>query len=449
MTDDGRMFDSFQQSEEDGDFEDITFGDNDKGKVKGLGKIAISNDLIISNVLLVESLNFNLLSVAQIYDLGYKCIFGVDDVEIISMDGFELVFKGFKQGNIYLVDFNDEKSKLSTCLFSKSSMGWLCHRRLGHIGMKQLNRLLEFDLVRGLKNVKFERNKLCSACQVVKQVRNTHPKKGIMSTARPFEILHMDIFGPTTYTSIGGNKYGFVIVDDFTRYKWGFFLNDKSDVYKLFKTFIKRSQNEYELKIKKVRSDNGSEFKNTRVDELCDEYGIGHQFSAKYTPQSNDIVERKNRTLIDMARSMLSEYNVSQSFWAEAINTACYSSNRLYCHPMLEKTPYELLNGRRPNIAYFQVFGCKCYILKKGKRLGKFDKKYDEGFLLGYSTTSKAYRVWNSSNGTFEEIHDVEFDETHGSQDENENLDDVRGIPLSNAMKEMDISDIRLRQVKR
>ena len=148
-----------------------------------------------------------------------------------------------------------------------------------------------------------------------------------------------------------------------------------------------------------------------------------------------------------MARSMLSEYNVSQSFWAKAINTACYCSNRLYCHPLKEKTPYELLNGRKPNIAYFRVFGCKCYILKKGTRLGKFDKKCDEGFLLGYSTTSKAYRVWNLDSGTLEEVHDVEFDETKGSQEENENLEDVRGIQLSNAMKNMDAGELRPRQV--
>jgi transposase InsO family protein len=116
----------------------------------------------------------------------------------------------------------------------------------------------------------------------------------------------MDLFGPTTYTSIGGNKYGFVIVDDYTRYTWVFFLYDKSDVYGLFKSFIKTVQNEFETTIKKIRSDNGSEFKNTRIEDLCD-LGIGHQFSPTYTPQSNGVVERKNRTLIDMARSMLSE----------------------------------------------------------------------------------------------------------------------------------------------
>jgi transposase InsO family protein len=124
----------------------------------------------------------------------------------------------------------------------------------------------------------------------------------------------MNLFGPTTYTSIGGNKYGFMIVDGFTRYTWMFFLIDKSDVFATFKIFIKRIHNEFETTIKKVRSDNGSEFENTRVDDLYDEFGIRHQFLAKYTIQSNDLVERKNRTLIDMARSMLSEYNVSHSF---------------------------------------------------------------------------------------------------------------------------------------
>jgi hypothetical protein len=238
-----------------------------------------------------------------------------------------------------------------------------------------------------------------------------------------------------------------MIVDDYTRYTWVFFLYDKSDVYDVFKSFVKKVQNEFETTMKMIRSDNGSEFKNTRIEDLCDDLGIRHQFSSTYTPQSNGVVERKNRTLIDIARSMLSEYNVSHSFWSEAINTACYCSNHLYCHGKLRKTPYELLNGRKPNIAYFRVFGYKCYILKKGTRLRKFDKKCDERFLLGYSTTRKAYRVWNLTNGILEEVHDVKFDETQGSQNEAQNLDDVRGDQLSNAMNNMDIGDIRPRQV--
>ena len=136
--------------------------------------------------------------------------------------------------------------------------------------MKQLNRLVKHDLVRGLKYVVFEKDKLCSSCQDGKQVGNIHPKKSIMSTSKTFELLHMDLFGPTQYTSIGRNKYGFMIVDDYTRYTWVVFLVDKSDVFATFKSFDKRMHNKFETNIKIVRSDNGSEFKNTRIDELYD-----------------------------------------------------------------------------------------------------------------------------------------------------------------------------------
>jgi hypothetical protein len=143
-----------------------------------------------------------------------------------------------------------------------------------------------------------------------------------------------------------------------------------------------------------------------------------------------------------MARSMLDEYKVSDSFWAEAINTACRASNRLYCHRFFNKTPYELLNGRKPNISYFRVFGCKCCILRKVSRLSKFQSKCHDGFLLGYSSNSKACRVYNKSKGFVEEAYDVQFDETLGYQDEKENLDDVRGEELSKTMKTMAIRDI-------
>jgi hypothetical protein len=192
-----------------------------------------------------------------------------------------------------------------------------------------------------------------------------------------------------------------------------------------------------------IRSDNGTEFKNSRFEDYCYEKGIKHEFSAKYTPEQNRVVERKNWTLINMARSMLSEYNVSGSFWAEAINTACHASNRLYCHRLLKKTPYELLIGRKPNISYFRVFGCKCYILRKDTRLSKFQSKYDDGFLLGYSLNSKTYRIYNQSSGLVDETSDVEFDETNGPQEKQENLDDVGDEGLRIAMNNMTIGDVK------
>ena len=157
----------------------------------------------------------------------------------------------------------------------------------------------------------------------------------ILTTGRPLELLHMDLFGPNAYKSFGGNSFGLVIVDDFSRFPWVLFLDDKSQVQKIFENFARKTQNQFEVKIKKVRSDNGTELKNANVDTFLDEEGISHEFSATYTPQQNGVVERKNRTLIEMARTMLDEYKTQKHFWAEAVETACHATNRLYLHKIL------------------------------------------------------------------------------------------------------------------
>ena len=219
--------------------------------------------------------------------------------------------------------------------------------------MSSLKKLIKNDLVRGLKDVKFEKDKLCSACQFGKQVVNTHPTKAYMSTTRVLELLHMDLFGPTTYKSLGGNLYCLMIVDDYSRYTWVFFLHDKTEVASCLKKFAKRAQNEFEVKLKKIRSDNRKEFDNTNIEAYCAEVGIKHEVSATYTPQQNGVVERKNRTLITLARTMLDNYNTPKALWAEAINTACYASNQLFLQKFIGKTPYELLNGKKPDISFF------------------------------------------------------------------------------------------------
>src|SRR5438105_4124056 len=181
----------------------------------------------------------------------------------------------------------------------------------------------------------------------------------------------------------------------------------------VFKKFAKRAQNLFENTIVKIRSDNGTEFKNSHIDDYCDEHGIEHELSSTYTPEQNGVVERKNKTLITLARSMPDEYGTPERLWAEAINTACYASNRLYLHRLLKKTDYVLLVGRKPNVSYFRVFGCKCYIYKKRQHLGKFQRRCDIGFMVGYSANAKAYRVYNESTGIVEETYDMEFDESN------------------------------------
>jgi hypothetical protein len=196
--------------------------------------------------------------------------------------------------------------------------------------------------------------------------------------------------------------------------------------------------------VKKIRSDSGSEFKNLHVNEYLEEEGIKHEFSAPYTPQQNGVVKRKNMTLIDMERTMLGEYKTPERFWSEAMNTACHSINRLYLHRLLKKTSYELLTGNKPNVSYFRVFGSKCYILVKKGKHSKFAPKAVEGFLLGYDSNTKAYRVFNKSIGLVEVSSDVVIDETNGSPSEQVDLDDVdEDEVLTTGMRTMAIDDVR------
>ena len=178
-----------------------------------------------------------------------------------------------------------------------------------------------------------------------------------------------------------------------------------------------------ELKIKTIWSDHGGEFDNHDFENLCDELGIAHQFSAPWTPQHNGVTEHKNRTLIDMSRKMLGENNLPGYFWAEAVSTACYVANRALLRSTLKKTPYELLKGQKPNLAYFRTFGCRCYILINEKsNIGKFDSRSDEGIFLGYSDRSKAYQVFNKHTLVVEESIHVKFVELRVPHDDHTSI---------------------------
>ncbi|KAK1667628.1 hypothetical protein QYE76_055787, partial [Lolium multiflorum] len=222
----------------------------------------------------------------------------------------------------------------------------------------------------------------------------------------------------------------------------------KDETHREFITFAKKAQRTYESEIKAIRTDNGTEFKNYTMQEFVDDEGIKHEFSAPYTPQQNGVVERKNRTIIEMARTMLSEFNSPHNFWGEAISTAVHYSNRLFLRPLHNKTPYELLTGNKPNVMYIRVFGCKCLVKNNKGKLGKFETRTIEGIFVGYAENSHAYRYYNRSTGTIEVSCDVVFLEDNGSQVEQVvpcvagNDDDP-----SSAIKHMGIGHIRPMEV--
>ncbi|KAH9668310.1 Integrase catalytic domain-containing protein [Citrus sinensis] len=220
------------------------------------------------------------------------------------------------------------------------------------------------------------------------------------------------------YASLNGKYYAFVIVDDYSRYTWVLFLANKDDALDAFKVLCKKIQNEKGYGIACIRSDHGGEFENHAFEIFCNDFGIEHQFSSPRTPQQNGVVERKNRSIQEMARTMLNENSLPKYFWAEAVNTACYVLNRVLIRPNLNKTPYELWKHRKPNIGYFKVFGCKCFILNTKDNIGKFDPKSNVGIFLEYSNSSKTYRVYNKNTLVVEASMHVTFDESNPSPTE-------------------------------
>ena len=417
----------------------VTFGDNSKGKIIGIGKVGMNLSPCIENVLLVDGLKHNLISISQLCDKGYDVTFKEDFCLITNAKDNSVLFVASRHENVYTLDFDKLSQQNVKCLAALNDTCWLWHRRLGHSNMEQLNILSKNELVRGLPKTKFTKDKICNACQFGKQTKTSFKKKRGISTSRPLELLHLDLFGPNRVASLGGKYYALVIVDDFSRFTWVFFLTHKSDTHPIFAKFCRKIQNEKGCNIVFVRSDRGREFDNKDVELFCDENGFEHNFSAPRTPQQNGVVERKNRSLQEMARTMLNEHNLPEYFWAEAVNTSCYVINRTIVRKGLDKTPYEILKNKRPNVSYFKVFGCKCFILNDKDYLGKFDAKSDEGIFLGYSLHSKAYRVFNKRTLIVQESIHVSFDESNPFANNNKDEDDV--LVLNKSVNELKLNE--------
>jgi hypothetical protein len=210
---------------------------------------------------------------------------------------------------------------------------------------------------------------------------------------------------------MGGKWYVLVIVDDYSRYSWLFFLENKDEVFEHFWSLALRSNNEHPNCLKAIHSDNGTEFRNDSFDQFCLEHGVDQQFSTPRIPQLNGVMEQKNRTLVEMAGMMLDEHRTPRCIRADAISTACYISNWIFLSSILHLTPFQLHLGRKPSVSHLRPFGCKCFVLKHGN-LDNFESRSSNGILLGYTAHGRSYRVFNLETNTIIASYDVTIDET-------------------------------------
>nr|GFB27557.1 hypothetical protein [Tanacetum cinerariifolium] len=234
----------------------------------------------------------------------------------------------------------------------------------------------------------FTNDNSCVACKKGKRHRASCKSKAASSVDQPLFRLHMDLFVPTFVKRLSKKSYCLVITDDYSRFSWVFFFVSKDETPPVLKTFIIGLENLLSLKVKIIRCDNGTEFKNSDLNQFCGLKGIKREFSVPRTPKQNGIAERKNRTLIEATRTLLADSLLPIPFWAEAVTTACYVQNRVLVTKPHNKTPYKLLHGRLPSIGFMRPFGCPVTILNTLDPLGKFQRKVDEGFLVRYSMCS-------------------------------------------------------------
>ncbi|KAJ9556699.1 hypothetical protein OSB04_011313 [Centaurea solstitialis] len=224
--------------------------------------------------------------------------------------------------------------------------------------------------------------------------RSSHKTKSDPSFDKPLQMLHVDLCGPIAKQSLNRKKYILVLIYEFSRYTWVEFIRTKSHVPMLLINLLKRLQFLHDMQVRVIRSDNGTEFKNSTIEDYLTSVGITYNFSTPRTPQQNVVVERKNRTLVEAATTMLNASSLPLTLWAEVVSTACYTHNRSLVVKRFEKTPYQLLYNKRSNIKFFHVFGCKCYVLNDREPVGKFDPKGDNVIFIGYAWDSLAYRVY-------------------------------------------------------
>ncbi|GJY81788.1 retrovirus-related pol polyprotein from transposon TNT 1-94 [Tanacetum coccineum] len=358
----------------------VKFGNDHVAKILGYGDYQIGN-VTISRVYYVEGLGHNLFSVGQFCDSNLEVAFRQHTCFIRNLEGVDLL-TGSRGNNLYTLSLGDMMASSPICLLSKASKtkSWLWHRRLSHLNFGAINHLARHGLVRGLPKLKFEKDHLCSACAMGKSKKKPHKPKSEDTNQEKLYLLHMDLCGPMRVASVNGKKYILVIVDDYSRFTWVKFLRSKDEAPDFIIKFLKMIQLRLKVPVRRIRTDNGTEFVNQTLREYYEKVGISHETSVARSPQQNGVVERRNRTLIEAARTMLIYAKAPLFLWAEAVATACYTQNRSIIRLRHGKTPYELLHDKLPDLSFFHVFGALCYPTNDSENLGKLQPKADIDF---------------------------------------------------------------------
>ena len=389
----------------------VRFGDCSTVKVMGKGDIEIrtKNGFVetISNVFYVPDLKSNLLSARQLQEKGYIITIQKGACEIYDPTRGAIAVVQMSSNRLFPLKITSVQS----CLVAEvKDSSWLWHFCYGHLSFGGLKTLQQKNMVAGLPQIRIP-SQVCEECVVGKQHRSQFSQGKSWRAKVALELIHSDICGPITPCSNGGKRYLITFIDDYTRKTWAYFLQAKSEAFCTFKSFKARVENETGNTIKTLQTDRGGEYCSTEFEVFCEDHGIRRELTAAYTPQQNGVSKRKNRTILNMVRSLLTRGRIPKSFWPKAVNWSIHILNRSPTFAVQNMTPEEAWSGRKPAVDHFRIFGCIAYAHIPDEKRKKLDNKGEKCIFLGVSDKSKAYKLYNPSTMKIVISRDVVFDE--------------------------------------
>lgn len=396
---------------------EVIIGDSGRLNVKSSGDIqmeisangkSIGEQVTVKNVLHVPNICANLMSVSQMAKHGKTLVFDKENCRIFD-ENADLLATAPLVDDLYTLN---NASKQTATAFTAIADANLWHRRMGHACEKNLLQIKSSVIGINFLNGSIDQ---CTVCTQGKQTRTSFKHEGTRAS-EILQLIHTDVCGPMSTSSLTGANYLLTFVDDFSRKVFVYPMKRKSEVFDIFVKFKTLVENQQNCKIKTLRSDNGTEFCNKQFDSFTAEHGILHQRTAPYTPEQNGVAERMNRTIIEKVRCMIFDAGVHMRYWAEAASTAAHLINRTPCRGMKGITPEEIWSKVKPDLTAIRVFGCKAWTHIPKENRKKLDAKSQECIFVGYCDSSKAYKLYNPKTRKFVVSRDVTFFERRNDE---------------------------------